>query len=193
MSINVGTQRFRKHNCIIWGSGHATELLEHEQDFLKVNLLCTPAHERVIGPFFLDKDIITNNSSLDTMENYVLQQLNSADPILQLDRAPVHFSHIVRYCLNVKFSGRWIEEEKQFCAPLVLLNFALFGLSFLWDCVKDRAHSQTVNIPDGLKARLTALIANVVKDMLRRVWYNVDHMWDVYRDTYAVQCEVFRT
>jgi hypothetical protein len=77
------------------------------------------------------------------LENYVLPQLNNTNHILQLVHAPVHFSHIFRYCLDVKFSDRWIEEGQQFRGPVVLLNI-----------FKGHAHSQTVNTPDELNASL---------------------------------------
>jgi hypothetical protein len=40
-------------------------------------------------------DIITHNSFPDMLENYALLQLNNNNLILQLDGAPVYFTHAI--------------------------------------------------------------------------------------------------
>jgi hypothetical protein len=86
------------------------------------------------------------------LENYALPQFNNRNLILQLDGAPVHFAPIV--C-----DWMWIpqvtgQEEEGY--------------------VKDQVYSQKVNTSDELKARITAAIVNVTKDMLQLVWQKVD-------------------
>jgi hypothetical protein len=55
---------------------------------------CVLTHKRVIGQFFFDENIITNNSLLDRLENYVLPQDKNNNFIFQVDGAPVHFAHM---------------------------------------------------------------------------------------------------
>jgi hypothetical protein len=50
---------------------------------------------------------------------------------------------------------------------------------FLCSCVKDHAHSQTMNMPDELKIQHIAVITDVAKDTLQRVWQEVDYMWEL--------------
>jgi hypothetical protein len=50
-----------------------------------------------------------------------------------------------------------------------------------------------MNTLDELKAQTTAAIARVTKDMLQRVWQDVDYRWDVCRATDDTHCEVIRT
>jgi hypothetical protein len=89
--------RVGRHNCVIWGSVPPREHLEHERDRHKANVWCALTHERFIGPFFFDGDIITSNSFLDMLENYALPKLSIINNnfILQLDSASVHSDHIL--------------------------------------------------------------------------------------------------
>jgi hypothetical protein len=82
--------RVNRHNCVICGSEPPREYLEHERDSTKVTVCGALTHERVIGPFFFDENIITRNSVLDTLENYALPQLNNSSIIIcQLHDTPV--------------------------------------------------------------------------------------------------------
>jgi hypothetical protein len=67
----------------------------------------------------------------------------------------------------------------------------ILGLwTFSWGYVKCQVFSQRVNTLDELKAWITAAIANVTKDMLQRVWQEVDY---IYRATDDAHCEVLRS
>jgi hypothetical protein len=57
--------------------------------------------------------------------------------------------------------------------------------------MKGQTYIQIVNTLDELKARITAAIANVTRDMLQRAWQEVDY-WDVSRATDGSHCEAFR-
>jgi hypothetical protein len=60
----------------MWGSEHRRKHLEHELNSPNVNVWSVLTHERVIGPFFYDGDIITSNSFLNMLENNALLQLD---------------------------------------------------------------------------------------------------------------------
>jgi hypothetical protein len=71
---------------------------------------CALTHERVIGPFFFDENIITSNSFLDMLELCSSAAQQQQQSFLQLGGALVHFAHTARGCLNVNFTGRWTER-----------------------------------------------------------------------------------
>jgi hypothetical protein len=102
------------------------------------------------------------------MENNAPPKLNSNNLILELDGSPVNFLHTVHDCLNVNFPGRWIGRGLPIAWPLRSPDLTHLDF-FLWSYVEDQMYSQRCNTLDEPKARITAAIANVTKDMLQRV------------------------
>jgi hypothetical protein len=77
--------------------------------------------------------------------------------------------------------------DRKWTANCVALDF------FLWGCVKGQVYSQRVNMTlDEPKARITAAIADVTKDVLQCVWQEVDSRWawDVCRAKDDAHCVV---
>jgi hypothetical protein len=85
----------------------------------------------------------------------------------------------------VNFLGRWIGRGVSLVWPRRSPDITPLGLS--------ESQSQRVNTLDKLKARDTAAIANVRKDMLQRVWKELDCRWDVCIATDFAHYEVFHT
>jgi hypothetical protein len=121
---------------------------------------CALTHEKVIGQYFLDKNIITNNSFLDMLGNYVLPQHRNNNFIFQGDGAPIHFAHIICDCSNVNFPGRWIGQARPTAWPPRSSDLMLSNI-FLLICVKDQVYSQRVNTLGELKAWITTATKNV--------------------------------
>jgi hypothetical protein len=71
------------------------------------------------------------------------------------------------------FPGRWTGRGKSIECHLFLQILGL--LEFLWGYLKDQLYSQRAKTLDELKSRITALTLNVTKDMLQRVWHEVDY------------------
>ena len=61
---------------------------------------------------------------------------------------------------------------------------------FLWGYVKDKVFvpPQPVSIPD-LKNRITAAVETITRDLLSRVWQELDYRLDVYRVTKGAYIE----
>jgi hypothetical protein len=59
-------------NYVIWAREPSREHSNLEHNSPKVNMWCALTHERVIGPFFFDEDIIKRNSFLDMLVSSVL-------------------------------------------------------------------------------------------------------------------------
>jgi hypothetical protein len=100
--------------------------------------------------------------------------------------------NIIHNCLNMNFSGRWTRRRGPItwlpCSPdLTPLDF------FLWDYVKDHVYSQRVNMPDELKAWITAAFPYFTKDMLQCVLQEVDYRWDVCSTTGGAHYGIFHT
>jgi hypothetical protein len=100
------------HNCRIWGSENPRVFLEHFHDSPKVNLFCALSKERAYGPFFFIKITITGIVYLDTLQQFLIPQLDEDDQEgripFQQERAPPHYVGEVRECLNTRFTGQWI-------------------------------------------------------------------------------------
>jgi hypothetical protein len=90
--------------------------------------------------------------------------------------------------LSVNLPGRWTGRGSITWPPrspdLTPLDF------FLWGCTNDQVYSQRANALDELKARITAAIANVTKDMLQRVWqgWTIGGMYVELHVTPSVKC-----
>jgi hypothetical protein len=128
---------------VIWGSEPPREHLEYEWDSPKVNVWYVLTHERVIGPYFFDEDIITRSSFIQILENYALLQLKNNNLLLKLDGIPVHFAHIICGCLNVNFPGRCLGRGGPVAWPPHSRDFMPLDV-FLWGYVKDQVYSQRV-------------------------------------------------
>jgi len=88
-------------------------------------------HERVIGLYVLDEDIIIS-TFLHMLETYALPQLdgNNNLTVLQVAQAPLHFAHISHNCLNNEFP-RLVERERRTTnciVPSLLILHLLFSL-----------------------------------------------------------------
>ena len=92
----------------------------------------TLTHERLIGLYFFDQDIIASNSFLHTLKNYVLPHLNSNNSlkILQLHGAPLHFAHIVNDCLTENFPRPWTGRARPVPWHFVLLILRIWTSFF---------------------------------------------------------------
>jgi hypothetical protein len=125
-----------------------------------------------VWPTF-DADIITRTSFPDMVGNYALSQLNDNNLIiLQLDSAPVHFTHASPDYLNVNVPRLWLGRGWPTVWPLHTPSDSL-----LWRHVKGELLSLHVNTLDELKTWTTAAVANVIKDMLQYILQKVDYTW----------------
>jgi hypothetical protein len=114
---------------------------------------------------------------LDMLEQFVIPQLDEDDQEGQIhfqqDGAPPHYLEAVREYLNTRFSG-WPPRSPD----LTPLDFVFWGF------VKDRVYVPPLpaNVTE-LGTRITAAVAEVTPEMLRRVWQEIDYRWDVCRIT----------
>ena len=177
-----------RHNVRIWGKDHPHETVEHQRDSPKVNVFCAVSQDRVYGPFFFEGNTVTGQAYLEMLQNWLftLLQADSNDFIFQQDGAPPHWHLGVRAFLNENMPQRWIgrrgAKDLALCAwparspDLTVCDF------FLWGYVKDKVYVPPLpaNI-DDMKARITAAIKTVDRDILRRVWDEFSYRLDVVR------------
>jgi hypothetical protein len=125
----------------------------------------------VYGPFFFVEKTITGIVNLNMLEQFLIQQLDEDGQEghihFQQDGAPPHYLEAVREYLNTRFSP-----------DLTPLDFVFWGL------VKDRVYVPPLptNVAE-LRTRITAAVAEVTPEMLRRVWQETDYRWNVCRIT----------
>ena len=124
------------------------------------------------------------------LENWLMPQLNedSDDYIFQQDGSSAHYHKDVRGHLNRSLPQRWIGRTGQEDDALTRWPHLSPDLTscdfFLWGFVK-----YTVFVPPfpanlrDLRNRITAAVALVDRDMLTRVWNEMDYRIDVCRIT----------
>jgi hypothetical protein len=92
---------------------------------------------------------------------------------------PPHFLGEVPEHFNTRFPGRWTGKVAPIAWPSRFpdhapLDFLLRGF------VKDRVFVPPLpaNVVE-LRTRITAAVAEVIPEMLRSLWKEIDHRWDV--------------
>jgi hypothetical protein len=106
---------FEHVSIVIWSSQPPREHLEYEWDSPDVNVWYMMTHERVIGLYVFDEDIIKSSSFLHMLETYTLPQLdrNKSLTILQVNQAPLRFAHIFHNCLNNEFQRLMMDRKRR--------------------------------------------------------------------------------
>jgi hypothetical protein len=88
----------------IWGSENPHSYVEHQRDSPKVSVFCAISSQKVYSPFFFAEETITGTTYLDTLQLWLMPQLQNIQTfILQQDRSPAHFHCEVRQYLNTVF------------------------------------------------------------------------------------------
>lgn len=182
--------KVNKHNVRIWGTENPRVIVQHIRDSPKVSVFCAVSQFKVYGPFFFCEQNVTGHVYLDMLENWLMPQLttDSETFIYQQDGAPPHFHHDVREFLNMRLPNRWIgrsgeNDQKLLSWPprspdLTPCDF------FVWGYVKDSVFVPPlpVDLPE-LRARIINAFEQINRDMLRRVWDELDYRLDICRIT----------
>ena len=78
----------------------------------KVHVCCSVSESRMIGPYLFDDDTINRQNSHSILNEFFVAELQRLDKansgIFREDRAPPHFSRVVRQYFNKISSNRWI-------------------------------------------------------------------------------------
>lgn len=184
------------HNVRIWGSENPHAFVQNIRNCPKVNVFCAVSMFKVYGPFFFCEKSVTGHVYLDMLENFLMPQLetDSVDFIYQQDGAPPHFHLDVRDFLNTRLKNRWIgrggdDDEKFLSWPprspdLTPCDF------FVWGYVKDEVFTPPLptNLPE-LKARINSVFQQIDRDMLHKVWDELNYRLDVCRITRGAHIE----
>ena len=86
-------------NVRIWGSEKPHAYVEYQHDSPKVNVFCAISSQKVYGTFFFAEETITGMTYLDTVQVWLMPQLQNIPTfIFQQDGSPAHFHHEVRQC-----------------------------------------------------------------------------------------------
>lgn len=188
--------RVNRHNVRIWGSEHPRQIIEHVRDSPKLNVFAAICRRKLYGPFFFAERTVRGHSYLDMLENWLMPQLeeDSQDFIFQQDGAPPHFHNDVRWYLNEHLPQRWIgrtgrDDEALLKWPPRSPDMTPCDF-FLWGFVKDR-----VFVPPlprdlmELRERIREAFAAVTRDLLMRVWTEMDYRLDICRVTKGAHIE----
>jgi hypothetical protein len=104
------------HNVVIWRTEQPLAQIEHQLDYPKVDVFCAVAPEKVHVPLFVIEAIVTCDSLLDIMENWLSLQLNT-----NYDNygAPPIFTGMY-YCFSTALDRtccKWRKQPSPFAFP----------------------------------------------------------------------------
>lgn len=188
--------KVNRHNVRIWGTEQPLAVVEHERDSPKLNVFAAISKTKVYGPFFFMDKTVTGISYLDMLQLWLFPQLkeDSNNFVFQQDGAPPHWHAEVRSYLNNEVPRRWIgrcadQDLALFAWPprspdLTVCDFFLWG--YVKDCVYMPPHPTTLV---ELRERITAAFMTIDRDMLTRVWAELDYRLDVCRVTKGAHIE----
>jgi hypothetical protein len=173
-----------------WGTENPHATIEHQRDSSKLNVFWAISRRKVCGPCFFVENTVTGISYLDMLTNWLFPQLDedSDNYIYQQDGAPPHFHCEVRHYLNENLPHRWIG-----CAVITDLSFHTWPPRspdltpcdfFLWGYVKDVVYvPPPPNDLQELRHHIITAVTTINRDMLERVWTELDYQIDVCRVT----------
>ncbi|PSN49418.1 hypothetical protein C0J52_23130, partial [Blattella germanica] len=174
--------KVNRHNVRIWWTENPNAIIEHVRDSPKANVFCAISKLKVYGPFFF----------MEPTQNWLMPQMdeNSDDYIFQKDGCPAHFHNDVQDYLNINLSQRWIggfEPEDEALMRWPPRSPALTHCDFfVWGFVKDTLF--VTPLPANLQ-ELRDRITAVKRDMLTRVWNELDYWIDVCRISQGAHIE----
>lgn len=185
--------KVNRHNVRVWGSENPHAYVEHVRDSPKVNVFCAISREAVYGPFFFAETTVNGMTYLDMLQLWLMPQLLN-DFIFQQDGCPAHFHNEVRRYLNTTLPRRWIGRASEEDQQLLLWPPRSPDLTpcdfFLWGYVKDKVFTPPMpNDIAELKDRIIIAVNSIERDMLGRVWQELDFRVDVCRVTKGAHIE----
>ena len=182
--------KVNKHNVRIWGTENPRVVEQHIRDSPKVSVFCAVTSSKIYGPFFFAEKTVTGIVYLDMIESWLMPQLEADygndNFIFQQDGAPPHFHHDVRDFLNMRLRNRWVGRgggvDKTFLSwpprspDLTPCDF------FVWGYVKDVVYVPPLPANQReLRARINNAFQQIGRDMLQRVWQELDYRVDICR------------
>lgn len=186
--------KVNRHNVRIWGTENPKAYVEHVRDSPKVNVFCAISREAVYGPFFFTETTVTGMIYLDMLQLWLMPQLLNNDFIFQQDGCPAHYHNEVRQYLNTELPRRWIGRASEEDQHIMLWPPRSPDLTpcdfFLWGYVKEKVFVPPMphDIAE-LKDRIVNAINSIKRDMLERVWQELDFRVDVCRITRGAHIE----
>lgn len=178
--------KVNRHNVWIWGSEQPWQIIEHVRDSPKLNVFTAICRMKLYGPFFFSERTVTGHLYLDMLQMWLIPQFeeDSRDFIFQQDGAPSHFHNDVRGYLNEHLPQRWIGRTGPADEALLRSTPRSPDMTpcdfFLWGFVKD--HVFVPLLPQDLLElweQITEVFAAVIRDMLIRVWEEMDYQLDI--------------
>ena len=174
--------------CAYGGLQNPHEIVQHERDSPKVNVLCAISKTKIYGPYLFYGPTVNGASYLAMLQNWLFPKLNErADNfIFQQDGAPPHWHNNVRHFLNDTLPQRWIGRTGP--QDMALHSWPPRSPDitpcdfFLWGYVKERVFvpplTHDLNEP---KHRISAAVASIEEDTLHKVWNEFGYRLDVIR------------
>lgn len=162
-------------NARYWSDQNPNWMINCKRQYSsKINVWCGIIDNKIIGPFFFDENLNTenflhflNNVLWNGIEDIPIRQRQ--DMIFQLDGAPMHNARIVREWLETKFPGKWIGRN----SPLIRWPPRSPDLTpldyFLWGTLKDKVYKDRPTNVNDLKGKIRDACRSITPEVIRKV------------------------
>lgn len=166
-------------NCRHWSAENPEFIINAKRQYSqKINVWCGILNDRIIGPFFFERNLNANgflnflgNEFQNALDDLPLQNLLNLK--FQLDGSPIHNAFLVREWLNEHFENRWIGRNSPLIEwpprspDLTPLDF------FLWGLLKQKVYKTRPQTVPELRVRILQACAEITPEQLRKVTMNV--------------------
>jgi len=98
------------------------------------------------------------------------------------DGVPPYFSCFVTDVLNERFPDAWIGRGGPIPWPLRSLDLSSLDF-FLWGYIKNIVYAEKIRNIQYLQERITSVIETVTRDMIQKMWQEIEFRLDVSRAT----------
>lgn len=187
--------KVNRHNVRIWGTENPRVIVEHVRDSPKCNVFCALSNSKVYGPFFFAEATVNGHSYLSMLTEWLMPQIVEDVPnfVFQQDGAPPHFHNDVREYLDENLPHRWIGRAAN-NLPMLQWPPRSPDLTpcdfFLWGYIKDSVYVPPLPADmNDLRRRITAAVDSINRNMLARVWTELEYRLDICRVTNGAHIE----
>jgi hypothetical protein len=129
-------------------------------------------HDRTFEPLVFAENIIKDTRFLVMLQLFLFPQVddlpNAGDIYIQLDRAPPHYSDLVKAALDEKFPNKWIGRSGPIPWPPRSLGLTVLDFFFRWH-INNIMYAEEIRDLQHLTDRICAAIETVTPQMLSRV------------------------
>lgn len=169
---NVNNYNFR-----IWSQSNPNFVVEKQLKPPKVHVWCSISSNKIIGPYFFDSKVNSENYLNMLQQFYLLEHKKQKlykSYYFQQDGAPAHRAEIVQTWLEEQFDSKFVKKDK-WPPRSPDLNPCDF---FLWGYHKDKVYAKRLDSIEQLKEEIKIEISKISKITLSAVFEDMKKRCD---------------